>query len=332
MKKEQKKEFISVIIPVYNGEKIIDNCLTALCNQSILRSNYEILVVDDGSTDDTATKAENKCDKLIRIRNSGPAVARNKGAEAASGQILLFTDADCIPESDWIARMSLPFKEKSIAGTKGSYLTRQTQAISRFVQAEYESKYTFMSTHRFIDFIDTYSAGFRTDVFRELGGFDERFPGASVEDQEFSFRVAAAGYKMVFVPEAKVFHHHVESIRHYFQKKMNIGYWKTLVLRIHPEKIIKDTHTPQTLKLQLPLSFLLILFFVLFPFTGYLPLIFTFLVFLFAGRRETIQCISNKYWLSATLSPVFMWVRSIALALGLIKGFILSPAKKLDLT
>ena len=138
------------------------------------------------------------------------------------GEIVLFVDDDCIAAPDWLEKMLEPFNDPQIDGAKGAYLSKQKELIARFVQVEYEEKYVKLSNHRYIDFIDTYSAGFRRSAFLEAGGYDVSFPTASVEDQEFSFRLANAGRKMVFVPEAKVFHTHVKTINEYISKKRKI--------------------------------------------------------------------------------------------------------------
>ena len=332
MTTQQTRIKYSVIVPVFNGEDIIRECLDALSNQSVNRSDYEIIVVDDGSTDNTAKIAAEVCDRVIAIKNGGPANARNIGVNEAAGEVILFTDADCVPVHDWVEKMTAPFAEAGIVGTKGAYYTRQDELVAQFVQAEYESKYNYMAQYKYIDFIDTYSAGFLRKVFLELKGFDTRFPGASVEDQEFSFRVSAAGYKMVFVPEARVFHRHAASLGHYFRKKFNIGYWKTLVLKLHPDKVVKDSHTPQTLKLQLPLAFLIPIMLAIWPILGVYPFLLVALAFLFTGFRETLCCLRNRYWCAAAMSPFIMWFRATGLGLGLIRGIVSPPISKLGLT
>lgn len=311
---------ISVVIPAFNSEVIIAECLTALKRQDVPRDTYEIIVVDDGSTDTTGTVAESLADAVIRTENRGSAAARNTGARAARGDILLFTDADCIPKHDWIRRMAEPFENDEIHGVKGAYLTRQTAWVARFIQAEYESKYQYMSQFAAIDFIDTYSAGFRRVTFLNLGGFDESYPGASVEDQEFSFRMAAAGFKMVFIADARVYHRHADTVTWYFRKKFNIGFWKVKVLRRHPAKTMKDSHTPQTLKLQLPLAFGIIGMMILSGVTGFLPVILLLFLFVLSGWRETAACIQRSDLPVALVSPALMFVRSLALGLGLIRG------------
>ena len=105
-----------------------------------------------------------------------------------------------------------------------------------------------------MDFVDTYSAGYRRNILLTNGGFDTSFPFASVEDQELSFRLAEAGHQMVFVPQGIVYHYHPESWLRYARRKYKIGYWKTLVLHLHPSKVWRDTHTPGDLKLQLILA------------------------------------------------------------------------------
>jgi glycosyltransferase involved in cell wall biosynthesis len=249
---------VSIIVPAYNAAQTIQDCLNTLFQQSVERDCYEIIVVDDGSTDATPDIVTSYSSvRLIRQANAGPAVARNRGAQEARGEILLFTDADCVPAHDWIERMIAPFQRSDvkIVGVKGTYLSCQRALTARFVQLEYEDKYRRMARFEYIDFIDTYSAGYRRDVFLTNGGFDTSFPTASVEDQEFSFRLARRGHKMVFVPEAHVYHlGHADTLSKYLRKKFKIGYWKVLVHKWHPDKMLADTHTPQMLKIQLLLA------------------------------------------------------------------------------
>lgn len=250
--------FISVIVPAYQIAELLPRCLNALQQQTIDRSQYEIIVVDDGSTDDTAAAADIalrdfSAAQVIRTRHAGPARARNLGVQAARGDLLLFTDADCEPAPDWIERLSGIFNDESISGVRGAYVTRQRSLIARFVQQEYEERYDHARRQATIDFIDTYSAGYRREVFVANDGFDTAFRTASVEDQEFSFRLAARGYRLIFAPEVKVYHQHVTTLARYYLRKINIGYWKMYVLQDHPGKAVRDSHTPQLVKAQIAL-------------------------------------------------------------------------------
>jgi hypothetical protein len=150
--------------------------------------------------------------------------------------------------------MLAPFADSAVAGAKGEYRTRQRELIARFVQQEYEDRYDRMARQSNIDFVDTYSAAYRRNVFLAASGFDVAFPAASVEDQEFSFRLAELGHRLVYVPGAIVYHRHDRCLGDYVRRKYRIGFWKVLVLRHHPAKLKRDSHTPQVLKGQIGLA------------------------------------------------------------------------------
>ena len=246
------KAFFSVIVPVYNGAETLPACLRALQQQTLPADRYEVIVVDDGSTDGSADLARRFGVQVISQENAGPAAARNRGVQAARGEILLFTDADCAPAPDWIERLTAPFADPTVAGTKGAYLTHQRELVARFVQMEYESRYDRMRSLASIDFVDTYSAAYRRAVFLAAGGFDPSFQ--IDEDQEFSFRLTEAGHRLVFVPEARVYHIHARTVGEYARRKFWIGYWKVRAMRAHPSRLVSDSHTPQVLKAQMGLA------------------------------------------------------------------------------
>ena len=317
----------SIIIPAYNAANRIPACLNSLLAQQTARE-YEIIVVDDGSTDNTAeiVKQYDRV-RLITQANAGPASARNHGVQVATGAIVLFIDDDCIATLDWLERMLASFDDSEIIGAKGAYLTNQKELIARFVQIEYEEKYDVLAKHQYIDFIDTYSAAFRRREFLNAGGYDTRFSTASTEDQEFSFRLANRGHKMIFIPDAKVWHTHVNTISGYIRKKYKIGYWKVLTLIKNPNKISGDSHTPTSLKIQISAIFLFIgasLFFI--PFFMIINVrIFAMLLligitaFLFTTLPLTLRCFFRAPHLFPA-APLFITLRAIGLTTGLAKG------------
>jgi cellulose synthase/poly-beta-1,6-N-acetylglucosamine synthase-like glycosyltransferase len=152
---------------------------------------------------------------------------------------------------DWLDAMLAPFADPEVVGAKGVYRTHQRSLAARFVQIEYEDKYRLMARLPDIDFIDTYSAGFRRDRFLEMSGYDTSFPVACAEDIELSYRMSARGWKMKFVPSAIVYHTHPDTITRYLKKKYKFAFWRVLAVRKNPSKGVKDSHTPQIMKLQL---------------------------------------------------------------------------------
>lgn len=249
MESVKRIEF-SVIVPAFNAERTLPLCLEALERQKLDQERFEIIVVDDGSTDSTSQLAQRFEIRYVFQENQGPASARNAGVAVASGKIVLFTDADCIPCSDWVEEMVRPFSDSDVVAVKGRYRTRQREWMARFVQMEFEDRYDILQKHDAIDMIDTYSAAFRKDVFLRTGGFDIRFPKANNEDTELSYRLASAGYKMVFNPEATVFHTHPSTLSKYLKIKFWRGYWRMVVYRKYPHKAFKDAYTPHVLKVQ----------------------------------------------------------------------------------
>lgn len=241
----------SIIIPAYNAEATIHSCLSSAKTQSIAKSDYEIILVDDGSTDNTADIARSFGVQVVVQENQGPATARNVGAKLAQGNVLVFTDSDCTLHENFLEHMIAPIEDGRAVGVQGRYKTKQTPFMARFGQVEIETRYQRMLKAPYIDFIGTYAAGYRRDIFLQQGGFDTEFSMASGEDSEFSFALHRLGHKMIFQPEAMVHHLHPESLRHYIRVKFFRGYWRARLYRKHPGKAVKDSYTPQALKLQL---------------------------------------------------------------------------------
>ncbi|WP_298983611.1 sugar transferase [Caldilinea sp.] len=326
----------SVIVPVYNGAGTIERCLNALAAQTVAPGRYEVIVVDDGSTDDTAAmidrwrRAHSHIQlTLLSQANAGPAAARNRGAAAARAPLLLFTDADCAPTPTWIEAMTAPFADPDVAGAKGAYVTEQTGLVPRFVQAEYEDRYDRMAGQAQIDFIDTYSAAYRRAIFLENKGFDPIFTTASVEDQEFSFRLAQKGYRLVFAPAARVSHLHDSGVREYFRRKYYIGFWKALMIRWHPERMVQDSHTPQVLKVQIVLLAALIalaplaLLGLIWPPLNWLwaPVAAAALLFLLT-TLPFVRKLARRSPALALIGPPMLVVRALALGSGYLIGTI----------
>ncbi len=224
----------------------------------IPREQYEVIVVDDGSTDGTARAARAAgAGRVLTTSHPGPAAARNAGGRAAQAPIILFTDADCEPSPTWLERMTAPFADPQIAGTKGTYRTRQQALIPRLVQLEYEFRYERMKRFPRIDFIDTYSAAYRRDLLLAAGGFDETYPPSSAEDVDLAFRLARAGHTFQFVPAAWVYHQHPTSLVTYLYRKGRYGFWRGRLYLRYPDKVRGDAHTDPILKPQFALAGLL---------------------------------------------------------------------------
>ncbi|MDD5163413.1 MAG: glycosyltransferase [Candidatus ainarchaeum sp.] len=239
----------SVIIPAYNAEKTIGQCLEALEKQAF--GNFEVIVVDDGSKDKTAEIVEKfKGTKLLRQKNSGPAAARNLGAKSAKGEIIVFTDSDCIAEKNFLDEILAPFSDKRVAGVQGKYKSRQKEDFAVITQEEIEHRHKKIES-KLIDSIGSYAAAYRKDVFEMMGGFDTSFPKASGEDTDLSYRISEAGYKMVFAEKAIVWHTHPNTLRKYLEVKFLRAFWRIKVYGKHKQKTVHDSYTSTAMKAQI---------------------------------------------------------------------------------
>lgn len=200
--------FFSVVVPVYNGESTLAACLSALLESRF--SDFELLVVDDGSTDNSVEIAETAAARVLHTGGrKGPAAARNLGAARAVGEFLLFIDADCSvnPETMSVAAEILQ-QAPEVDALFGSYDDQPsaTGRVARFKNLQHH----FVHQHGAED-AATFWAGcgaIRRTEFVRLGGFDEaRFARPSIEDIELGYRLTGSGGRIRLAKEVQVKHH-----------------------------------------------------------------------------------------------------------------------------
>jgi len=321
---------ISIVIPAYNAEKTISRTIEALLEQNYPRKNYEIIIVDDGSTDKTVDTVSKFPVKLIKLKHKGPANTRNVGAKRSKGSVVLFTDADCVPDRNWIKNMTEPFKDPKIVGVSGTYKTLNSDKLmARFVGYEIEHRHEKMKKQKYIDFIGTFSAGYRRNIFLKFKGFDTRFKTSSGEDPELSYRIAKAGLKMVFQKKAFVKHFHPDTIWKYLKQKYYRAVWRNFMYwREHRSKILSDSYTGKTMFLQifsssiLPLLIIGLIFFGLLKLSSIwsIPLSFFLIAILF--NLDIIDFLYKKEKKTALLSPFILSLRNVIVIFGILDGMI----------
>jgi GT2 family glycosyltransferase len=198
---------LSVIIPVHNGGAHLPRCLEALRESDV--SRYEILVVDDGSTDDSADAARALGFEVIKLdARRGPAAARNEGARRARAEVLLFLDADVLARPDTLARVEAFFKwHEEISALFGSY---DDAPDARGFVSQYKNLAHHFIHRRSLAEAETFWAGcgaVRREAFAAVGGFDEtRYTRPSIEDIELGRRLRRRGFRITLDRELQVKH------------------------------------------------------------------------------------------------------------------------------
>lgn len=204
---EISKIRVSVVIPVFNGGDDLELCLQAVMASEC--ADFECIVVDDGSTDGrTADIARSHGARLLEMeKQGGPALARNRGAQEASGDILFFTDADVVLHADALSHaVRVLDANPGVAAVFGSYddrpghpalLSRYRNLYHHWIhQAGNEEASTFW----------TGCGAVRRDVFLQLEGFSREYARPSIEDIEFGYRMRAAGHRIRLCKEMQGSH------------------------------------------------------------------------------------------------------------------------------
>lgn len=332
-----KPSSVSVVIPCYNAEKSIIRTLEALDRQTA--RGFEVVIVDDGSADGTVSVVRSYKPRNYRLvvlaeRHRGPAAQRNRGVEKAAGSIILFTDSDCVPDKSWFSEMIRLFEDESVVGVSGTYRTLNTdKIIARFEGYEIEKRHLRLARQERIDFVGSFSAGYRKNIFRKFGGFSTEFKTADAEDPELSFKIAEAGNKMVFSPKAVVAHPHVSTFGKFWKQKFSRGYWRVLLYRKHPEKMKGDSYTGTEVQLSLLAAAALLLSisgFVLSSVVGRFLLGYGFYAvaaalsfIIFCGiNLGTILFMAKKEKKMLLFAPAMMLIRTFAWGFGFICGLI----------
>lgn len=203
----ERRPFISVIVPVHNGGKFLVRCLEALTASS--PQTYEIIVVDDCSTDDSAEVSQEKGATVLHMpRRSGPAAARNYGAQKARGDILFFVDADVVVRPDTLDRIAVDFLgDPNIAAVFGSY--DDEPAEKNFISQYKNLFHHFVHQQSSTNAVSFWAGcgAVRRDVFKAVGGYDpERYPRPAIEDIELGYRMRRMGQRILLDKQLQAKH------------------------------------------------------------------------------------------------------------------------------
>ncbi len=225
---------ISVVVCSYNGERTIRDCLEGLLE--LAYPNFEVIVVDDGSTDATAAIAKQYGFPPITTAHRGLSHARNVGVASASGEIVAFIDDDARPDPHWLTYLAVVFSGSSHAGVGGPNIAPagDGDVAECVANAPGGPMHVLLSDHE-AEHLPGCNMAFRKASLEAIGGFDPQFRTAG-DDVDICWRLRQAGCTLGFSPAAVVWHHRRNSIRAYLRQQRGYAKAEVLLERKWPEK------------------------------------------------------------------------------------------------
>ena len=323
------KYLFSIIVPSYNRAGEITELIESFDNQTISKDKFEVLIVDDGSTDNTEEVVKNFIDELnFQIRffkrdHQGPGPARNFGMSQAEGEYFLFIDSDCIADKNWLKNIEQAIKEEDPDAFGGP--DDVLPSFSPLQKAINYSMTSFLTTGGMRGHSEdklakyyprSFNMGIHCSIYEELGGMGELRHG---QDLEFSRRIVASGAKVIPISDAVVYHKRRTSLEKFFKQVFNWGVAR-INLTMIDRAILEPLHfIPAIGSVGYSIVTILAIFFPLFLkiWLGGTSLALLILLFIFADSFK-----KNKDIKAAALSPLVALCQVFGYGFGFTINFI----------
>jgi glycosyltransferase involved in cell wall biosynthesis len=221
---------ISVIVPAHNANTTLPRLFDSLSNQTL--QDFEIIVVDDCSTDNTSEiiKAYN-CNFIQLNKNHGPAYCRNKGAQHAQGDILVFTDSDCEADTHWLKNIQKHFSQNDTEAIMGRLVLLPSNILGDSISALGFpgggaigfDKIWKVDQKGFTDSISSCNFAIPKNYFWEIGGFDESFPFPGGEDSLLAYHLRRLNYRIKYCQDVLVYHAARDSMNDFLKWQFRRG-------------------------------------------------------------------------------------------------------------
>ena len=226
---------VSVIVCAYNGERTMDRCLASL--ETLNYPDYEVIVINDGSTDRTKEISERyKYVQLINQTNQGLSAARNAGLRAATGDIIAYTDCDCMVDPDWLMHLVARFLTSDFGAVGGPNLPPPDNSmVANCVAVSPGAPAHVLLDDEIAEHIPGCNMAFRREALEAIDGFDPLFRAAG-DDVDVCWRLQNKGYKIGFSAAAVVWHFRRNTVRDYVKQQEGYGKAEALLYFKHPTR------------------------------------------------------------------------------------------------
>ena len=248
IREKQERRFMSVIIPTYNRKEFLERTLRAYSDQTYPEDKFEVIVIDDGSTDCTEqivkslVVGSNYKLRYFKQDNKGPAAARNLGIKEAAGEIVLITGDDCIPDPKLIEEHMryhdlYASDNVGILGYTGLHPEIDETPFLDFIYRGTQFGYQMLKHGCEVPFNYFYTSNIlikRQDLIK-IGLFDEDFKNAAYEDIELGYRLSKSGFKLIYNQNAVTYHLHETNLQSFVKRQNKVGESAILFYKKHPE-------------------------------------------------------------------------------------------------
>jgi GT2 family glycosyltransferase len=251
---------VSVVVCTYNGGRTLDHCIHSLL--ALDYPDYEVIVVDDGSTDDTPAildrfrrcrePSHSECAaarrglqfpelRVIRQTNQGLSVARNIGLQAATGSIVAYTDDDCYADPDWLTHLVYQLQRSGADAVGGPNLSPEDGRLAACVAAAPGQPTHVLTSDQVAEHIPGCNMAFCRQALVAINGFDPIYRKAG-DDVDVCWRLQSAGKWITFAPGAFVWHHRRQNPRAYLRQQAGYGEAEALLQFKHPDRFTERGH------------------------------------------------------------------------------------------
>lgn len=228
---------VSIVIGVYNGEDQIPECLESLLEQEYPKQNYEIIVVENGSTDQTFDIVRRYPVRAYRNSVRGLAPARNFGIARSDAELILTTDADCIADPNYIKEAVKPFEDPEIGGVGGKIIAyrNKTRNLVEEFSDEHAPLVNYLSGHgEYLPHLVGAHSAYRRRLLMQVGGFNDRM--LTGEDVDVSWRIQLIGGKrLAYAPKSIIYHKHRTSLQGLARLYRHYGFGEILLDTMYQE-------------------------------------------------------------------------------------------------
>ena len=218
---------VTAAVPCYNGGRWVADCVASLRGQT--RPPDELLVIDDGSTDDSAAQAERAGAHVVRHGvNRGLAVGRNTALDHATGDILVFVDVDATAEPTLIETLLVGFSGPEVGGVGGQGIEAHLQTRADDWRARHARQWFGPQPLAHAPYLSGLCSAYRCDALRAVGGFNTGLR-TNAEDVDIGLRLRRAGYRLVYLPTARVYHQRADTLPSLVKTMDRWYYWAARV-------------------------------------------------------------------------------------------------------